>query len=33
MQLYRAESPVSVKDHKLMPRVTKTAKGLLFISA
>jgi trk system potassium uptake protein TrkH len=31
MQLYRAESPVSVKDNKLMPRVTETAKALLFI--
>lgn len=31
MQLYRAESPGAVKDNKLMPRVTQTAKALLFI--
>jgi trk system potassium uptake protein TrkH len=31
MQLYRAESPGPVKDHKLLPRVTQTAKALLFI--
>jgi trk system potassium uptake protein TrkH len=31
MQLYRAESPGAVKDNKLMPRVTQTAKALLVI--
>lgn len=31
MQLYRAESPGPVKDHKLLPRFTETAKALLFI--
>lgn len=31
MQLYRAESPGPVKDNKLLPRVTQTAKALLFI--
>ena len=31
MQLYKAESPGPVKDNKLMPRVTETAKALLFI--
>ena len=31
MQLYRAESPGPVKDNKLLPRVTETAKALLFI--
>jgi trk system potassium uptake protein TrkH len=31
MQLYRAESPGPVKDNKLMPRVTETAKALLYI--
>jgi trk system potassium uptake protein TrkH len=31
MQLYRAESPGPVKDSKVLPRVTQTAKALLFI--
>jgi trk system potassium uptake protein TrkH len=31
LQLYRAESPGPVKNDKLMPRVTETAKALLFI--
>lgn len=31
MQLYRAESPGPVKDNKLLPRVTETAKALLTI--
>ncbi len=31
MQLYKAESPGPVKDNKLMPRVTETAKALLYI--
>lgn len=31
MQLYRAESPGPVKDNKLLPRVTQTAKALLLI--
>ena len=31
MQLYRAEAPGPVKDNKLLPRVTETAKALLFI--
>ena len=31
MQLYKAESPGPVKDNKLLPRVTETAKALLFI--
>jgi len=31
MQLYRAESPGPVKDNKLLPRVTETAKALLLI--
>ncbi|MGY8790972.1 MAG: potassium transporter TrkG, partial [Pseudomonadales bacterium] len=31
MQLYRAESPGPVKDNNLLPRVTETAKALLFI--
>ena len=31
MQLYRAESPGPIKDNKLLPRVTETAKALLFI--
>lgn len=31
MQLYKAESPGAVKDNKLMPRVTETAKALLII--
>ena len=29
MQLYRAETPGTVKDHKLTPRITETAKALL----
>ena len=28
MQLYRAESPGPVKDNKLTPRITETAKAL-----
>lgn len=31
LQLYRAESPGPVKNDKLMPRVTETAKALLYI--
>jgi len=31
MQLYKAESPGPVKDNKLLPRVTETAKALLFL--
>jgi trk system potassium uptake protein TrkH len=31
MQLYRAESPGPIKDNKLLPRVTETAKALLLI--
>lgn len=31
MQLYKAESPGPVKDNQLLPRVTQTAKALLFI--
>jgi len=31
MQLYRAESPGPIKDNKLLPRVTETAKALLFL--
>ncbi len=31
MQLYRAESPGPVKDNKLTPRITETAKALWFI--
>jgi len=31
MQLYRAETPGPVKDNKLTPRITETAKTLLFI--
>jgi trk system potassium uptake protein TrkH len=33
MQLYRAETPGPVKDHKLTPRITETAKALYFIYA
>jgi len=33
MQLYRAETPGPVKDHKLTPRITQTAKALYFIYA
>ena len=29
MQLYRAETPGPMKDHKLTPRITSTAKALL----
>jgi len=28
MQLYRAETPGPVKDNKLTPRITETAKAL-----
>tara|TARA_R110000772_G_scaffold26389_8_gene68079 strand:+ start:3270 stop:4718 length:1449 start_codon:yes stop_codon:yes gene_type:complete len=31
MQLYKAETPGPVKDNKLLPRVTETAKALLFL--
>lgn len=31
LQLYRAESPGPVKNDKLMPRVTETAKALLYL--
>ncbi|MYM63752.1 TrkH family potassium uptake protein [Pseudomaricurvus sp. HS19] len=31
MQLYRAEAPGPVKDNKLTPRITETAKALFFI--
>ncbi len=31
MQLYRAEAPGPVKDRKLTPRITETAKALFFI--
>lgn len=31
MQLYRAESPGPVKDHKLVPRLAETAKALWYI--
>ncbi len=31
MQLYRAETPGPVKDHKLTPRITETAKALWYI--
>jgi trk system potassium uptake protein TrkH len=31
MQLYKAESPGPVKDNKLLPRVTETAKALLIL--
>lgn len=31
MQLYRAEAPGPVKDHKLTPRITETAKALWYI--
>lgn len=31
MQLYRAETPGPVKDRKLTPRITETAKALFFI--
>lgn len=31
MQLYRAEMPGPVKDHKLTPRITETAKALFLI--
>ena len=31
MQLYRAETPGPVKDHKLTPRITETAKALYFV--
>jgi trk system potassium uptake protein TrkH len=31
MQLYRAETPGPVKDNKLTPRITETAKGLWYI--
>ena len=31
MQLYKAETPGPVKDNKLLPRVTETAKALLLI--
>ena len=31
MQLYRAETPGPVKDSKLTPRITQTAKALFFI--
>ena len=31
MQLYRTESPGPVKDNKLTPRITETAKALWYI--
>ena len=31
MQLYRAETPGPLKDHKLTPRITETAKALWYI--
>lgn len=31
MQLYRAETPGPMKDHKLTPRITETAKALWYI--
>lgn len=31
MQIYKAETPGPVKDNKLLPRVTETAKALLFL--
>ena len=31
MQLYRAETPGPVKDHKLTPRITQTAKALWYV--
>lgn len=31
MQLYRAEAPGAVKDDKLLPRITETARALLYI--
>ena len=31
MQLYRAESPGPIKDNKLLPRLTETAKALWYI--
>ncbi len=31
MQLYRAETPGPIKDNKLTPRITETAKALFFI--
>jgi len=31
MQLYRAETPGSIKDNKLTPRITETAKALWYI--
>lgn len=31
MQLYRAEAPGPIKDHKLTPRITETAKALWYI--
>ncbi|MGK0440739.1 MAG: trk system potassium uptake protein TrkH [Pseudohongiellaceae bacterium] len=31
MQLYRAETPGPVKDNKLTPRITETAKALFFV--
>src|SRR5690606_13646231 len=31
MQLYRAEAPGPVKDNKLTPRITETAKALWYI--
>ena len=31
MQLYRAETPGPVKDNKLTPRITETAKALWYI--
>ena len=31
MQLYRAETPGPMKDNKLTPRITETAKALWYI--
>ncbi len=31
MQMYRAETPGPIKDHKLTPRITETAKALWYI--
>jgi trk system potassium uptake protein len=33
MQLYKAETPGPMKDHKLTPRITETAKGLWLVYA
>ena len=33
MQLYKAEAPGPIKDEKLAPRITETAKSLWFVYA